>query len=285
MTIDKKWIEATFPDLSEISALPHGGQKWVYGAEHKRDGQVVLKVVKPGGDPERVRREIVAAQKVLHPRVPEILEVGTCQSNLGECVWIREKKVSGECLRQILSRGPLAVADVLRLGLQLLEILDATASVELVHRDVKPDNIIRDADGAFWLIDFGLARHLDLESVTADQAIFGVGTVGYSAPEQMRNRKSEIDGRADLFAVAITLYEAAVGVNPFRIGASSPLDVLQRSETVPLPVLKLALKNGNSQSIADLVATMAQKRRDLRPRTIREARDWMREICAAEGVA
>ncbi|MFO0836021.1 MAG: serine/threonine-protein kinase [Phycisphaerales bacterium] len=284
MTIDQKWIEETFSDLAEISPLNHGGQKWVFRAKHKQDGDVVLKVVKPGGEPERVRREIVAAQRVVHPRVPVILEVGTCQSNLGECVWIREQMISGECLRPILTRGPLAATEVLRLGLQLLETLLATANENLVHRDVKPDNIIKDAESAFWLIDFGLARHLDLESVTADQAPFGVGTVGYSAPEQMRNRKGEIDGRADLFAVAITMYEAATGVNPFRIGASSALDVLQRSETVPLPVLRLSLTNGSAHSLADLIASMAQKRRDQRPRTVLEALEWMREICAAEGV-
>lgn len=285
VTIDQKWIEATFSDLAEISPLNHGGQKWVFRAKHPHDGDVVLKVVKPGGDPERIQREIVAAQKVAHPRVPVILAVGSCKSDLGECVWIREQRVSGECLRPILMRGPLIPAEVLRLGLQLLDTLVATAKVDLVHRDVKPENIIRDASGAFWLIDFGLARHLDLDSLTADQAAFGCGTPGYSAPEQMRNLKQEIDERADMFAVAVTLFEAATCSNPFCFGTRNGIERIQRSETVPLPPLRLPLAGGSTQSLSDLIAAMAQKRRDQRPRTVHEALEWMREICAAEGVS
>jgi serine/threonine-protein kinase len=284
VTIDQKWIESKFLELSQISALNHGGQKWVFSAKHARDGDVVLKIVKPHSDPERTRREVLAAQKVAHPRVPAILEVGTCNSNLGDCVWIREQRVHGECLRPVLARRPLCALDVLRLGLQVLDTLVATAKVNLVHRDVKPDNIIRDSGGAFWLIDFGLARHLDLESATGDGPLDGVGTVGYSAPEQMRNRKSEIDGRADLFAVAVTLYEAATGVNPFRQNVRTPLECLRRSENDDLPRLRLLLPNGSSQNLSDLVATMAQKRRDLRPRTVEDAHIWMQEICAIEGV-
>jgi eukaryotic-like serine/threonine-protein kinase len=285
VTIDQKWIEATFSDLAEISPLNHGGQKWVFSAKHNRDGDVVLKVVKPHSDPERTRREILAAQKVAHPRVPAILEVGTCQSNLGECVWIREHRIPGECLRPIVTRSALPALEVLRLGLQVLDTLVATAKVDLVHRDVKPDNIIRDSDGAFWLIDFGLARHLDLESATGDGPLDGVGTVGYSAPEQMRNRKREIDGRADLFALGVTLFEAATGKNPFRLNARSKLECLQRSEKDDLPRLRLLLPNGSTDAFGALVATMTQKRRDLRPRTVDDALGWMREICSAEGVS
>lgn len=285
MTIDPKWIEETFPGLSDISPLNHGGQKWVFRARHPRDGDVVLKVVKPGGDPERTRREVAAAQKVVHPRVPSILDVGTCPSDLGDCVWIRERRVPGECLRTVLSRGRLAPSEVLTLGLQLLDVLVATAAVSLVHRDVKPENIIRDAGGVFWLIDFGLARHLDLDSLTADHAVFGCGTPGYSAPEQMRNIKQEIDQRADMFAVAVTLYEAATGSNPFCVGARDGLERLQRSENTPLPPLRLVLPGGSGQNLCDLIAAMAQKRRDQRPRSVREAAEWMREICVAEGVS
>lgn len=285
MTIDQKWIESKFPELSQISALNHGGQKWVFSAIHVRDGDVVLKIVKPHSDPERIRREVIAAQKVSHPRVPTILEVGTCSSDLGNCVWIREQRVPGECLRPVVSRGPRPMLEVLRLGLQLLDILVATERENLVHRDVKPDNIIRDTSGAFWLIDFGLARHLDLESATGDGPLDGVGTVGYSAPEQMRNRKNEIDGRADLFAVAVTLYEAATGINPFRQNARTPLECLNRSESDDLPRLNFLLPGGSGHNFSDLVATMAQKRRDLRPRTVEDAHVWMQEICAMEGVA
>jgi serine/threonine-protein kinase len=81
----------------------------------------------------------------------------------------------------------------------------AAEAVSIVHRDVKPANIIVDPQGEFWLIDFGVARHLDLDSLTATAAPGGCGTIGYAPAEQCRNDKPDIDARADLFALGVTL--------------------------------------------------------------------------------
>jgi serine/threonine-protein kinase len=134
--------------------------------------------------------------------------------------------------------------------------------------------------GDFWLLDFGVARHLDLVSLTPTAAPFGSFTPGYAPPEQFNNRKREIDSRADLFALGVTLVEAATGRNPFRHLAPDPPSILRRVERMPLAPLSLNLKK--SAEFRDLVTAMCQTRRDRRPRTVKAALDWIRPICAAE---
>jgi serine/threonine-protein kinase len=107
-------------------------------------------------------------------------------------------------------------------------------------------------------------------------------TVGYAPPEQARNDKRNIDSRADLFGLGITLYECAIGINPFREGARDGREVLQRSESMILPPLNLPIKD--SASFRDFIASMTQKRRDHRPADTAEAAIWMNEVCAANGI-
>jgi eukaryotic-like serine/threonine-protein kinase len=164
----------------------------------------------------------------------------------------------------------------------VLEALAAAEAVRIVHRDVKPDNIISDPGGSFWLLDFGVARHPDLRSLTPTGLPFGKGTLGYCPPEQFRNIKPAIDGRADLFGLGVTLYECASGSNPFRAGARNDLEVLKRVERMALLPLRLSFGAGNE--FRDLVDSMTQKRRDQRPASAAEALQWIQEICAKEGL-
>jgi len=98
---------------------------------------------------------------------------------------------------------------VLKLGLQVMEALERAERSQIVHRDVKPENIMQDSAGGFWLLDFGIARHLDLSSLTASGLPYRKMTLGYAPPEQCRNFKREIDSRADLFALGVTMHECA----------------------------------------------------------------------------
>jgi serine/threonine protein kinase len=276
------WLRVTFPDLDNVAPLSQGGQKLVFAARHKADGDVVLKVIKPNQDLETVRREVLAVATVQSARVPKILEYGTVGTPLGDCVWLREQRVNGETVRSSLQAGAFETRRLLTLGLHMLEALIAAEAVRIVHRDVKPDNIISDPAGSFWLLDFGVARHLDLSSLTPTGLPFGKGTLGYCPPEQLRNIKPEIDARADLFGLGVTLYECATGSNPFRAGARDDLEILKRVDRVPLPILRLAF--GAAADFRDLVDAMTQKRRDQRPASAAEAYQWIQEICAKEGV-
>jgi serine/threonine-protein kinase len=281
MSIDAEWIAEHFPELTDIEPLPPSGQKWVFGARHPLEGSIVVKVVKPTEDAERVRREVDAIAQVASSRVPRVLATGTVSTEVGDCVWIRETRVNGQSLRELLGAGPLGRDELMTLGGDVLETLVAAEQVHLVHRDVKPGNIIRDGTGAYWLLDFGLVRHTKLESVTPSEWAFGVGTPGYSAPEQMRNFKRMIDSRADLFACGVVLYESATGTNPFVEGTTTKIERLQRAETLPLSLL--ALPFDPDGHLGKFVACLTQKYRDRRPRTAAEARDWYNEIRSALG--
>jgi eukaryotic-like serine/threonine-protein kinase len=280
--IDLAWLAGQFPDLTNLSPLSRGGQKLVLSADHSVDGAVVLKLIHPNQDAETTNRELLAIVQVSSPRVPRVLARGQISTPIGDCVWFREQRVQGQSVRAILGAGPMAAVDVLSLGLHVLETLAASEAVNIVHRDVKPDNLMRDANGDCWLLDFGLARHLSLTSLTVSAIPFGKMTVGYAPPEQSRNIKGDIDSRADLFATGVTLHECATGIHPFRHGSRDDLETLRKVDSLPLPALSLPVTR--SQDLADLVSAMTQKRRDHRPASVREAYEWMCDICRAEGL-
>ncbi len=281
--ITDQWLSQQLPGLSSITKLPDGGQKWVFGATHVRDGDVVIKLIKPTTEMERVKREILAVSQISSTRVPKILEVGVINSVPwgGDLIWLREQRINGEDVHQIIARSALDKDEVLLLGLHMLEALSDANHARIVHRDVKPKNIMRCNSGSYWLLDFGIARHLDLSSLTPTVAFGGAGTVGYAPPEQFRNRKDDIDSRADLFALAVTLVECLSGQNPYLNGARDVPEVLRRIEQAPLAVPTVPW---DSQGIfADLINAMGQCRVDCRPQDVSEAIAWMREIIVAYG--
>lgn len=283
MTVDLAWLQTTFPDLTDFRSLGEGGQKIVVAAKHQREGDVVLKIIHPRTDIETVRREILAVQQIQSPRVPKILDYGQAATHLGPCVWLREQRIMGTTVRAILATGPLPPVDVLRLGLHIMEALEKAEIAQIVHRDVKPDNIMCDGAAAFWLLDFGIARHLELSSLTATASPFGKMTMGYAPPEQCRNVKTDIDSRADLFALGVTLHECGTGKNGFfDPPPRDHLELLRRVERWVLPPLSLPIRD--QAAFRDLVSAMTQKSRVHRPRSVAMALTWLREICGHEGI-
>jgi eukaryotic-like serine/threonine-protein kinase len=278
--VDSDWLALQFPDLTNLGALAAGGQKEVFTASHAVDGDVVLKLMHPGADPARVERELEAATKVRAARMPRIFGHGRIAGNTGAIVWFREQRIPGVALSARIRAGKLLHHELLRLALHVSETLVAAEAVSIVHRDVKPANIIVDPQGEFWLIDFGFARHLNLSSLTATAAPGGCGTLGYAPAEQCRNDKPNIDARADLFALGVTLYEAATGRNPHVDGARDPFEIMVRASTQPLPRLGSPLP----EDFADLVATLAQPNVVHRCQTAQEAHEWIKDLCDHEGV-
>ena len=276
------WLAGQFPDLQNIQPLSQGGQKQVFSAVHSHDGDVVLKLMHVTADQERTEREILAVKQLQCVRVPKILDQGTVQGPNGDRFWFREQRINGQTVRECLATGPFDTAALLRLALHVSEVLVAAEAVNIVHRDVKPENIIRDLNGNFWLIDFGLSRHLGLESLTATVNVFGHVTWGYAPLEQCQNIKQEIDARADLFSLGVTIYECATGTNPFREDARDVLEILKRVQNDTLPRLRLLFPSASD--FADLVATFTQRRRIHRPINAKEAHDWIKDICDREEV-
>lgn len=273
--IDLNWLKATFPGLSDVERLGRGGQKEVFTATHSAHGPVVLKVFHTGADRERALREVRSSLELAGARIPKTLELGTMASPMGAVLWLLEQHIPGENLRQVLGKRTLTAAETYQLAHDALHILAAAEKADIVHRDVKPDNIIMDTDGQFWLIDFGLARHLNLTSLTLTAAPFGVGTPGYAPPEQFRNRKDKIDGRADLFGLGITLYEIWEGNNPLRDGTRDFREALVRTETQSVPrITSIAEYPG----LDDLIFSMTRSRRTHRPETVSYALEWFLEV-------
>lgn len=133
-----------------------------------------------------------------------------------------------------------------------------------------------DNNNCFWLLDFGIARHLDLTSITATEEHFGPHTLGYAAPEQYRNLKPQIDSRADLFSLGVVAYEAISGVNPFTGEATSHLDVIRRIEsTVPD---RLEIQEDPSGEIAAFISLLIEKYSSRRPKTAKIALEWFESI-------
>lgn len=279
-----EWLRKSFPELSGFEPLKSGGQKHVFGCDHNKEGAVVLKLFRSSMDVERVKREVDAMRKVCCSRVPRVLGTGSVECDVGDVVWLQEPRIFGKDLRsQLESSGPLSPRDVLRLTLHVLEALAAAEQAGIVHRDVKPANIIAADDGSYWLIDFGFARHLDLESLTPTGALHAFGTIGYAPTEQCRNVRADIDVRTDLFALGVTLYECCTGINPFRDEARDDLEIIRRIDSTQLSPIDRTIDKANE--FRDLVQSMTRTYREQRISTAVESLDWIREICKQEEVS
>ena len=198
-----------------VEPIGEGAAGTVYLVEREETGErAALKVLAPElAHDERFRRrflrESTLAAGLSHPHIVEILDFGDADGDL----FLAMRYINGGDLRDGLSRsGRLDPEDALQVVAQIGDALDEAHTGGLVHRDVKPANILLDHDGQAYLSDFGLAKHASSpSSLTGDHAF--VGTIAYVAPEQIRGE--EIDGRADLYSLACVLYELLIGDAPF----------------------------------------------------------------------
>ncbi len=180
---------------------------------------------------ERFRREAVAAAKLAHPNVVGLYDTGTD----GERVYLVMEFIDGKTLKEVVTeQGPLPVAEAAAIGEQVARALDFAHSRGLVHRDVKPANILISNDGMVKVTDFGIAKADRADDLTKTGMV--LGTAAYVAPEQIKG--DPVDGKADQYALAIVLYEALTGQQPFK--ADTPVaTAAQRLERDPLPVRSL----------------------------------------------
>lgn len=274
--MDVQWVASQFPALSNLKLLATGGQKTVFSATHPLEGSVVLKLLLKDSNEDRLQREILACELLDCPRVPRIYETSTLVTPVGPYVWLREQRVIGMTLREALEHGPLGLDKLMKLCEQILEALKVAESKRIVHRDIKPENVMVDTSGDYWLLDFGISRHLDMESLTATQSYYGVFTPGYAAPEQMMNQKLQIDSRADLFALGVLMYECATGSNPFVVGVDGVLEILSRVENLQLPPLHLPYDSG--RVLDGFISTLTQKYPSRRPMSVLKSAEWFEEV-------
>lgn len=179
---------------------------------------------------ERFRREAVSAAKLTHPNIVGLYDTGRD----GEHTFLVMELVEGSTLKDRLAEGPLPVGQVARIGVQVARALAYAHGRGLVHRDVKPANILIADDGTVKVADFGIAKADQSEDLTSTGTV--LGTAAYVSPEQIRGEP--VDGAADQYGLGVVLYEALAGEQPFR--ADSPLlTAAQRLEHDPRPVRRL----------------------------------------------
>ena len=189
------------------------GTVWLAHDQRLDRSVAVKKVPLEGGESPRAEREALAAARLGHPGIVALYEAGRDD----EAFYLVSELVRGSTLGELEREGALSDLDVVRIGAALCDALEHAHARGVIHRDVKPANVMVPEDGGSpKLTDFGIARLADAAALTRTGDV--VGTIAYMAPEQAEGRR--VTGAVDLYALALVLYEALSGTNPVR--AESP---------------------------------------------------------------
>jgi serine/threonine protein kinase/tetratricopeptide (TPR) repeat protein len=198
-----------------LRVLGEGGMGAVYQArDTELDRVIALKVIRPelAGDPailQRFKQELILARHITHKNVIRIFDLGEADG----IRFITMEYVDGDDLRTLLRRsGKFDAGEAVDTAVQVCRALDAAHSEGVIHRDLKPQNVMRDTQGRIVVMDFGLARSLEFNGVTQTGAL--VGTLEYMSPEQALG--GQLDPRSDLFAVGLILFEMLTGKAPYK---------------------------------------------------------------------
>jgi serine/threonine protein kinase/tetratricopeptide (TPR) repeat protein/class 3 adenylate cyclase len=279
-----------------VGLVGEGGMGRVYRARDPRlSRDVALKVLHAssatGASSERFGREARAASALNHPNIVTIYDIGES----GGVAFIAMEYLSGGSVRERLAEGRLTLDEALELAAPIAQGLAAAHARGVVHRDLKPGNIMITADGSPKIVDFGLAK-LDVrtdvpeptgrpEPLTAAGAIFG--TAAYMSPEQARGRPA--DYRSDLFSFGVLLYELVTGHRPFERGsAAETVAAILKEQPPPAsalnplvpPPLEWAIERCLAKDAANRYESTRDLARDLK--AVREYRARLRPVPAVD---
>jgi serine/threonine protein kinase/HAMP domain-containing protein len=247
-----------------------GGMGMVYKAKDRELGEeVAIKTLKPdmiASDPsalERFKSEIKLARRISHRNVVRTHDFGEANG----LYYITMEYVEGKSLKDLVrERGRLPASAVLPIAKQLCRALEVAHEEGVIHRDIKPQNMVVEGDGVLKVMDFGIARLATRPKDSGHtEAGMVVGTPEYMAPEQLLG--DELDPRADLYATGAVLYECLTGEVPFT--ADTPIVLISKVlEERPMP--PIARQADVPQALSDLVMWALAKDREQRPRSAAE---------------
>ena len=276
--------------LSHYRILHHvaaGGMGVVYCARDERlDREVALKVLPEGALADaparaRFRNEARALSRLNHPGIATIFEF---DSENGTDFLVMEY-VPGTTLAERISAGALPESELLDLGIQIAEALETAHEQGVVHRDLKPDNILVTPRGRVKVLDFGLAKLLEPSGAPAATAATRTGsapalagTLAYMAPEQFLG--TGVDARADLFALGLVLYEMATGKHPY---ADQPPAAMMYAIVNTRPAPPRRERPGLSPRLEAAILKALEKQPERRQATAKALADELRSITASGG--
>jgi hypothetical protein len=269
--------------------LGSGGMGEVYKAVDPMLGRpIALKVLRQelSRDPDRLSRflhEARAASALNHPNILTIHEVGDHDGSR----FLVSELVDGETLRQRVARSPLTLREILDITIQTASALSAAHAAGIVHRDIKPDNLMLRPDGYVKVLDFGVATFArrvgsshDNDATIAPSIETGdgmvVGTIAYMSPEQARGLP--VDGRSDCYSLGVVLYELVTGRAPFSAPTTTDL-LVAILEREPLPVRTVA--PGLPLQLEWIVEKALEKDPNLRYQTIADLRVDLQRLKSA----
>jgi eukaryotic-like serine/threonine-protein kinase len=217
-----------------IQLLGEGGMGAVYKAKDRELNRLVaLKVIRPGlaGSQaviDRFKQELVLAHQVTHRNVVRIYDLGEAEG----MKFITMEYIDGDDLCALIrERGKVSPQEAVRIMEQVCLALDAAHEVGVIHRDLKPQNIMKDKQGRVVVMDFGLARSMESDGMTQTGAL--IGTMEYMSPEQGMGK--QLDERSDLFTVGLIFYELLTGKMPYKAD-SALASLLKRAQERAVPV-------------------------------------------------
>jgi serine/threonine-protein kinase len=212
--------------------LGSGGMSTVYlASDETLDRPVAVKVMhremsEEADQLERFHQEARAVAKISHPNVVSVIDAGEDSGH----PYIVFEYVEGETLKQRIARvGSLEIQDAIAYAIEIARGLSIAHARNMVHRDIKPQNVLIDDEGRAKLTDFGISRQLEQDGMTATGRV--LGTTDYVAPEQAMGR--EVDPRSDIYSLGVVLYEMLVGQVPFH--ADSQVGVAMKHVNEELP--------------------------------------------------